>query len=205
MALNIGIVGLPNVGKSTIFQAIIGFEPALNVSAHRRIILWIDEMEDLLSYTKRYHRPFTQGLRDLIDYVPDYLTLMLNFTLAIPEDLEEIRVILGEALWDRINHQIFIREPTPDDAFEYVCELLSAFRTQSPDVFDLLPTYPFTETALKLAIKILPVHTPRDLNQRMSGLISAALRQGVIDGEGQVDSQFVERFDDARVEVDLGY
>lgn len=192
---------------STIFQAIVGFESVGKIAEHRRIILWMDEMEDLLSYTKRYHRPFTQGLRDLIDYVPDYLTLMLNFTLTVPEDLEEIRVILGEALWDRINYQIFMREPTLDEAFEYVFELLSTFRTPSSAKFDLPATYPITEEVLKQVIETLPSHTPRDLNQRMSTLISAALQQGIIEGEGQgiIDRNFVSDFDALQVETDLGY
>ncbi len=74
-----------------LLQCIIGLEPIKDIEQHRRVILWIDEMEDLICYPSRYHRPFLQGLHDLFDKLPDYFTILMNFTLASPDYAERNR------------------------------------------------------------------------------------------------------------------
>src|SRR5437588_12582021 len=65
-----------------LLQCLIGLEPVEDIERHRRVILWVDEMEDLISYPSRYHKSFMQGLRDLLDRLPNYFTIVMNFTLA---------------------------------------------------------------------------------------------------------------------------
>ena len=85
-----------------ILRCLIGLEPGHDVTRHRRVCLWIDEMEELVYFTPARYRPFVQGLRELVDRLPDFFSLFMNFTLTTPEELDEIKVILGEALADRI-------------------------------------------------------------------------------------------------------
>jgi len=187
-------------------QCLMGIAPGERLQEHTRLILWIDEMEDLLYYTTRQHRPFTQGLRDLIDMLPGYLTLFMNFTLAEPEAIEDIRIVLGGALMDRITHHVYFQEPDEAGAFDYVCDLLHQFRTENPEDRGLPLTYPFEEEALRTLISRLPRRTPRDLNQACSEIINQALQRGVITapGEGVITKEFVSSFEVERIDLDLG-
>jgi hypothetical protein len=149
-----------------ILQCLIGLAPTQEVNRHSRVFLWIDEMEDLIYFTSRQYRPFTQGLRDLIDRLPNYLTLLLNFTLAAPEAYQDATVVLGQALMDRVTRQIYFQEPNGQVAFEYITDLLNIFRTKDPAENALPLTYPFAEETLRVIIDQLPSRTPRDLNKR---------------------------------------
>lgn len=191
---------------SVVLQSIIGFTSTEDILNHRRVILWIDEMDDLIYFTSRQHRLFTQGLRGLIDRLPHYLTLLMNFTLTAPELWEDITVILGGALMDRVTHHIYFREPNQDEAFEYVCDLLRQFRTEVPESRGLPLTYPFTEDALRTAISTLPSCTPRGLNQRCSSIVTKALQRGIITAAGEeiVTADFVSSLDREQIDFDLG-
>lgn len=189
-----------------ILQCLIGLAPTEEIEHHSRVILWIDEMEDLIYFTSRQYRPFTQGLRDLIDRLPTYFTLLMNFTLAAPEAFEDATVILGQALMDRITHQIYFQEPNEDEAYKYVCDLLRQFRTEDPASRGLPVTYPFAEDALRSLIATLPSRTPRDLNQRCGDIISKALQRGIITapGEGIISKNLVSALEQERLELDIG-
>lgn len=187
-------------------QCLIGLAPAEEIEHHSRVILWIDEMEDLIYFTSRQYRPFTQGLRDLIDRLPAYFTLLMNFTLAAPEALEDATVVLGQALMDRVTHQIYFQEPNEDEAYEYVCDLLRQFRTEDPADRGLPVTYPFAEDALRFCIATLPSRTPRDINQRCGNIISKALQRGILTGPGQgiITKEFLSVLEQERLELDMG-
>jgi hypothetical protein len=189
-----------------ILQCLIGFAPTEEVERHSRVILWIDEMEDLIYFTSRQYRPFTQGLRDLIDRLPAYFTLLMSFTLAAPEAFEDATVVLGDALMDRITHQVYFQEPNEAEAHEYVCDLLRLFRTEDPASRGLPVTYPFSEDALHFLIAALPTRTPRDLNQRFGDVVSKALQRGIIaaPGEGIISREFVSALEEERLELDIG-
>lgn len=188
-----------------LLQCLIGFAPTREVENHNRILLWMDELEGLITYPTRYHRPFTQGLRDLIDRLPSYLTLLMNVTLASPDALDDIKAVLGQALIDRVSHQIYFREPNVQEAFIYVADLLKAYRTEEPRKHGLPHTYPFDEEALRMLISNLPSRTPRDINQRCTEVISKALQQGVITKTRQmIAKDFVLAVEEARIEADMG-
>ena len=189
-----------------LLQCLVGLAPTEHLEKRARVILWIDEMEDLFYYTTRQHRPFTQGLRDLIDSLPGYLTLFMNFTLAEPESFDDIRIVLGGALMDRITHHVYFQDPDEAGAFEYVSELLQRFRTGNPEDRGLPATYPFTEEALRTLIGGLPRRTPRDLNQSCGETISKALQQRVITtpGEGIITKELVLAVEENHIKLDLG-
>jgi len=188
-----------------VLQSLIGLAPAENLEHHSRILLWIDEMEDLIYFTSRQYRPFTQGLRDLIDRLPNYFTLFMNFTLAAPEAYEDATIVLGQALMDRVTHQVYFQEPDQQEAFDYVEDLLRIFRTEDPVERGLPATYPFTEDTLRSVIANLPNRTPRNLNKRCSKIISAALQRGVIrePGEDMITIDFVSQLDKERMDLEF--
>ena len=188
-----------------VLQCLIGLAPEGEIERHARVLLWIDEMEDLIYFTSRQYRPFTQGLRDLIDWLPSYFTLLMNFTLAEPEVLEDITVVLGQALMDRVTHQLYFQEPNEGEAYEYVIELLDVFRTQAAQDLELPPTYPFSEETLREIIAMLPKRTPREINKRCSGIITNALVKGIISapGKGIISMDFVAELDKNRLDLQL--
>jgi len=208
LGLSRGITGAQDRFRvlSTVLHSIIGFAPTDDVPSHQRVILWIDEMEDLIYFTARQYNPFVQGLRELIDRLPHYFTLLMNFTLTTPNEWGDITAILGNRLMDRVTHHIYFQEPNQDEAFEYVCELLQQFHTEAPGNQGLPLTYPFTEDALRVAISTLPSCTPRNLNKRCSSIVTKALQQGIITmvGEGIITADFISNLDLEQIEFDLG-
>jgi hypothetical protein len=188
-----------------ILQCFIGFADEQDVAKHRRVILWVDELEDLILYPARYYRPFTQGLRDLIDRLPSYFTLMMNFTLASPESLEDIDVVLGKAVMDRITDKVYFREPNEVEAFDYVKDLLRHYRIEPNEPVRISSTYPFEEEALRMLIANLPVRTPRRINQLCASVIGEALRRGIIRSPGKdaITKEFVRKVEDERIEFDV--
>lgn len=127
-----------------------------------RVILWIDEMEDLVFFPTRYYLPFTQALREIIDNTPLHLTVMLNFTFAEPENLPAIENVLGQAIMERVNQHIVFKEPSTDDLKTYLLDCLSYNRL---DKRKLSPTFPFSSDAFELVIDTAAFKTPRFLNK----------------------------------------
>jgi hypothetical protein len=74
-----------------IFQCFINLSDTNSINKHKRIILWIDNTEDLARYHPHYYYPFIQGLQDLVDHLPHYFTLLLNFTMSSNEFLKTLR------------------------------------------------------------------------------------------------------------------
>jgi hypothetical protein len=127
-----------------------------------RILLWVDEMEDLVYFPTRYYLPFTQAMREVIDNTNQHLTLMLNFTFSEPEDLPAIENVLGQAIMQRVNQHIVFRQPTADDLRDYLLELFEANRL---DKRRCPPKFPFSEDAFELLIESAVSKTPRFLNK----------------------------------------
>ncbi len=190
-----------------ILQCLIGFAPVEEIEEHCRVVLWIDEMEDLIYLASKQYRPFTQGLRDLIDRIPNYLTLLMNFTLAAPEAYEDATAILGQAVMDRVTHQIYYKEPDKEEAYYYVLDLLKSYRTEKFDGIGLDDTFPFTPECLKWIIETLSPgqSTPRSINKRCGDIITKALTGGRIStrGTAAIDIDFVKKLDEERIDQEL--
>ena len=127
-----------------------------------RVILWLDEMEDLVYFPTRYYLPFTQAIREIIDSTSQHFTLLLNFTFSEPEDLPAIENVLGQALMQRVNHHIVFKQPTAEDYEGYLLELLKYNRL---DQRRGSPTFPFSKEAFDLLIQSAAARTPRFLNK----------------------------------------
>ena len=188
-----------------LLRCLTGFAPTSEIEEHSRIILWIDELEDLIYYTARHYRLFTQGLRELVDLVPHYFTLLMNITLASPEAFEDTTTVLGEAVLSRVTDKVPFHSPSEEEALEYFCDLVTHYRTEDPKARGLPDTYPFAKPAIVNLIANLPNRTLRDINKRCSEVVRAALHRGIISGlgEGVIDKDFVLSLEEERIGRDM--
>ena len=190
-----------------IFQCLIGLNVNQTSEQHSRVFLWIDEMEDLMYITSSQFRLITQGLRDIIDLLPNYFTLLLNMTLANPESEEEFDIILGSALVDRITDSIYFPELSIDESQQYVIELINnpQNRLESDQLNRLPRTYPFEETALKMLLEGMERKTPRDINKRCRNAINFAFRDNKFTdpGNGIIDTTFVKTLEESELNREI--
>ena len=165
-----------------VFHCLIGVSESTDVSEHNRFCLWIDEMENFVYFTPPQYRPFGQGLRELVDRLPYFFTFFMNFTLTAPEEYEEIELILGGFLTDRITRHISFDEVKDQEKMlQYVREVLSHYRTQEEPK---TPYSPFTEDALRALMANLQRRTPRDMNKRCHNALMKAFEKGIF-GKGE--------------------
>jgi len=166
-----------------ILSCFIGLKKEQRLRDHDRVILWIDEMEDLIYFTAKQYRPFTQGIRDLLDSV----------TLASPEAVENIKVLFGTALWERISQHIYFDELSAAEGIRYIKDLLKQYRRSSSNFAD---SYPFQEKGLELLVQSVEKRTPREINRRCNMVLERAAQDGLfthIDGEKPpIDSHYVK-------------
>lgn len=132
-----------------------------------RVVIWLDEMEDLIYFTPKNYRSFSQSLRELFANIPDRFLFFMNFTLAEGED-STIKLMLGEALWSRVTKKIRYKEFTEDDALDYVTTLLEAGRIVKGD------NKPFSAEISINIINNIPLRdlTPREINKHITSLLS---------------------------------
>ena len=173
-----------------VFQCFIGLSESNDVAEHNRFCLWVDEMENFIYFTPPQYRPFGQGLRELVDRLPYFFSLFMNFTLTSPEEFEEIELVLGGYLTDRITRQIFFNEmKNQEEMLKYVRDVLSHYRTQKEPKS---PYSPFTENALGALMANLQQRTPRNINKRCHSALMRAFEKGIFE-EGE-DSEITLDF-----------
>lgn len=187
-----------------VFHCLIGVSDATDVTEHNRFCLWIDEMENFIYFTPPQYRPFGQGLRELVDRLPYFFTLFMNFTLTAPEEYEEIELILGGYLTDRITQQIFFHEvKDQEELLQYVRELLSHYRTEGKPK---PPYFPFTEDALRALLSNLQRGTPRDLNKRCRNALMRAFEKGIFEEgkDSEITPKFVQEMSQEELDKEIG-
>ena len=187
-----------------VFQCLTGLSDSTDVTNHNRFCLWIDEMENFIYFTPPQYRPFGQGLRELVDRLPYFFTLFMNFTLTAPEEYEEIELILGGYLTDRITQQIFFHEmKDQEELLQYARELLSHYRTQEKPKTSY---FPFTEDALRALTSNLQRGTPRDVNKRCRNALMRAFEKGIFE-EGkdlEITPKFVQEMSQEELDKEIG-
>lgn len=188
-----------------VLQCLIGIEPSYDLSQHSRVCLWIDEMEDLVYLPSGQFRIFSQGLREIIDRLPNFLTLFLNMSLAEPEKYEDFEAILGSAVIDRITHNIYFPELELDEGIEYVKELVNHPEYRNTPLPKKLPqTYPFDETALQMLLEDLEKRTPRAINKRCNSVINYAFRDDNFEaGKSIIDPAYVVKIEKSEIDQDI--
>lgn len=177
---------------AAMIESFIGIDPSTSPSKHSRVIIWIDEMEDLVYYSAREHRPLTQFIRDLVDHLPSFLTIFMNFTMTRPEREEEIDTILGGYLGRRITHTVRFDELATGEAVEYIKELLELYRTgkQPPG---MPPSYPFEESILEEVANRAKFVAPGCINKMCYDLVDLAFKERKLPAKDYlIDADFVQ-------------
>lgn len=168
-------MGLARPLKSTVdFSKVLAGILLCFIHPNGKLFLWLDELEDLLFFTAKQYRPFSQFLRDLFDQINEGCTVFMNFTLAEP-DQDTIKLILGNALWSRINKRIRFDELSVSEGLLYCKELLQPFQIENLGDYS-----PFTEEALSDLLDMIPQpnRIPRDINKYCSSVLIFALEMG---------------------------
>jgi len=145
-----------------------------NAINNGRIVIWLDEMEDLIYYSPKNYKVFSQLLRDLMDNIPDRLLFFMNFTLAEGQETV-IQVILGEAIWSRVTKRIRYVEFNEADGLDYVTELLAAAKINKEI------ESPFNTEIGKLVLNTIPANglTPREINKAVNSLLSYSMEHNL--------------------------
>lgn len=136
------------------------------------LILWMDEMEDMLYFTPKQHKPFSQMIRDIFDSLSDRVVIFMNFTFSEGQE-STLEYVLGGALWSRITRKIRLQRFDFQDAIDYTNELLARLVT---DV-----THPIVDQKdLEIIIDSIPSPdlTPREINKTMNSILFFTQRSG---------------------------
>lgn len=173
-------------------------------TVYSRIILWIDDCERFEALSGRDLAEFQTFMRDLLDYVPRNLNIILLYTLPPGRKVEDMLEYLGEALQSRMYQIIQVDVLSKEDFCEYVTDLLRQYRTSGADkkvdayfpfkdrstleyIFDKMKQ---RDAMLKRRRRSLPL-VPRQINNFMSRLLEETLMDETV---GLVDRHLVDRY-----------
>lgn len=126
-----------------------------------RVVLWIDEMEDLIYFPTKSYLPYTQALREIMDRMPEHFTLFFNFTFSEPEDLPSIENVLGAAIMGRIDEHIIFEPPSKEDIVGYLTDLLTNKQLGAK----ANPILPFNPNTVGILADHVAAQTPRFVNK----------------------------------------
>jgi len=179
-------------GISTDSDKLRALRAVLNLltRSYSRIILWLDDAERIREMGGRDLSEFQIFMRDLLDYVPSNLSIIMLFTLSPGEKVEDTLLYLGDALRSRLYNTIQVEDMSKADFKKYVLDLLRYFRTRDAgkDVDEFLPFE--GQAGLELVYEkivekdaqlkkgdggSLPM-TPRNVNKICSQLLEMAAR-----------------------------
>ena len=157
-------------------NAFLALETKWKSAKRTRVVLWIDEAENLIKLSSSNFDPFTQGLRDVLDMarkIYGCLTVIVNFTPESKNVEGEMYAILGSALYDRLDKKVTIAPMTPADAKEFIEQALNGYainETKKQTVFS------------KEAIEYLPTVlgdavTARRVNRVCSAMLHSILTE----------------------------
>lgn len=162
---------------------------------YSELIIWFDEMEEILSLPGKEQTNLTGLIRDLTGYVPANLAIFINFSPRPGGQLEDLGAYLGPAVWSRVREQIFFGDLTQEDTAQYICDLLNApkfrpeqLKTECPDSI-----FPFDDAGLQVLFQELASNAvPRYINDACSLVIERALVAGVLDQpSGRIGIDFI--------------
>jgi hypothetical protein len=135
---------------------------------HSAIYLWIDEFEDIASLSGKEQDALASYLRNLMDWSPRYLSVLLNFTLTPVQQLQDLGLYLGDAVMSRIRSRIEFKEPDRAGIETYVREMLNSPGFRVTDAQTGQELAPFNPGALTLLLGQIDPPTPRRINEVFS-------------------------------------
>ena len=151
-------------------------------------ILWLDEFEDIDTLNKQSQDRVTTFLRQLFDKTPNNFLLFLNFTPKTFFNIEDLSIILGEALSTRAKIRINFVAPSVEEAIKYVEELISPQLDKTTDKYG-----PFeNEEALKYVLENIGNLSIRKINEVFSLIIELA----ILMEKDKIDVEFIKSVKD---------
>jgi len=160
-----------------------------------RIFIWIDDCERLDEVPGREMYEFHHFLRDILDLVPEKLTLIINFTQLPGLEVPERMTLLGPAVQDRIAKVIRVLPFNQKDYLKYVEELLENSRIKTKG--RVLPKYfPYSEKCLNNIFEMIEKSTSNIQPRTVNRVLSSLLEQGIHEGVSLIDENFLERIKD---------
>lgn len=81
-----------------VLECFSGLAPQANLADHRRVWVWLDEIENILGYNERERWELVKALETLIGNSPPYLTVWLNISPNSPATSREIQAALENNL-----------------------------------------------------------------------------------------------------------
>lgn len=154
-----------------------------------RVALWLDEMEDLIYYSPKTYKMFSQILRELIDTIPERFLVFFNFTLSEGEE-NTIELVLGGAVWSRISRKIRFKQFAFEDAEHYCTTLLENAKIEKSQ------ERPF-ESSLMIEI-LRQIHPnnliPREINKNFNSLITYCLDNDIELVNHEIVNKWMEEY-----------
>jgi hypothetical protein len=151
------------------------------------IFVWIDENEALRDISARDVFIYRSIIRDLLDYAPANVTVLLNFSLSPGQPYSTVEDELGRAVLSRVDENVeFPLIKKANECLDYVGDLLTHFRTsKKKDKF-----FPFTKETVEYVVsqRIEKGWVPRDLNRAFS----KALEIGLVTNRKRIDVNFIK-------------
>lgn len=142
-------------------------------TGNKFLTIWIDEMEDLIYFSPKNYKGFSQSLRDLMDSLPNRFILFMNFTLAEGEE-ETINLILGGAVWSRITKKIKFTPFSIENALNYSLTLLNDAKINKNK------STPISTNILDKLLRSIPINdlTPRQINKTLNSILEFTMDKG---------------------------
>ncbi|TXD53926.1 hypothetical protein [Polaribacter sp. IC063] len=147
-------------------------------------VLWLDEFEDIDTLNKQSQDRITTFFRQLFDKTPNHFLLFLNFTPKTFFNIEDLSIVLGEALSTRAKIQINFDAPSVETAIIYLKELIE------PQLIDnSIKLGPFKdESTLSFVLDSIGNLSIRKINEVFSLLVELA----ILEEKENIDIKFID-------------
>ncbi len=155
-----------------------------NKKAYSAFILWLDEFEDIDTLNKQSQDRVTTFLRQLFDKTPNNFLLFLNFTPKTFFNIEDLSIILGEALSTRAKIQISFEAPSTEEAITYLQELIGSQLIENSQ--NNLGPFQDVET-LSYVLNNIGVLSIRKINEVFSLIVELA----ILDKKNSITIDFI--------------
>jgi hypothetical protein len=157
-------------------NAFLALQTGWKSEKRTRLILWVDEAENLIKLSTSTFDPFTQGLRDVLDIARKLygcLTVIINFTPESRNFEGEMYSILGSALYDRLDRKVNIDPMTGEEAKAFVQEALDGYAISKGSRREI-----FNKEAIAYLPTVLgDAVTPRRINRVCSAILHSVLTE----------------------------
>lgn len=148
-------------------------------SAYRAVYLFIDEVEDIWDLKPIEQLAIWNGLRELLNRVPENLCLLLAFT----GDTALLEATIPQGLAERTSRQnIELQSLEIQEAKDFIQEHLASFRYENYTASQ--PYYPFSEEAIDFVLETATILVPRRIFRALRTVLERSIRhEGLTPGD----------------------